>query len=171
MSVSAQPRALQQGDRVGEFDCGVVSLNNWFRTLAVKNQASGSSRTFVSAADDGTIAGYYSLSSFAITREQAGEVGAGMPDPIPATLIGRLAVDLRFRNTGLGASLLRDASLRAVQASLQVGSVAIIVHASEETVIPFYQRFGFKRLSGDHHTLYLPTTDAMSAIERIRNET
>ena len=170
MSVSATPRALQQGDRVGTFDCGVASLNNWFRTLAVKNQAAGASRTFVSATDDGAIAGYYSLSSFAITRKQAGEFGAGMPDPIPATLIGRLAVDLKFRGAGLGASLLRDASLRAVQASLHVGSVAIIVHASDESVVPFYQRFGFKQLSGNQLTLIFPMADALSAIERLRNQ-
>ena len=170
MTTFSQPRALQRGDHAGTFDCGVASLNSWFRTLALKNQASGGSRTFVTGADDGTIAGYYCLSSFTVARESTGEFGAGLPEPIPATLIGRLAVDLRFHGVGLGASLLQDAFLRAVQVSLQIGSAAIVVHTRDEAVVPLYERFGFARLPGDGHTLILPMVDAVATVEGIQNE-
>lgn len=170
MTTFSPPRALQRGDHVGSFDCGVTSLNNWFRTLALKNQTSGGSRTFVAVADDGAIAGYYCLSSFTIAHQLSGDLGAGLPDPVPATLIGRLAVDLKFRGLGLGSSLLQDAFLRAVQVSLQVGSAAIVVHARDETAVHFCERFGFTRHRNDEHTLLLPMVDAVTAIERLRGQ-
>lgn len=170
MTTFTQPRALRRGDRVGPFDCGVASLNSWFCTLALKNQEVGGSRTFVTVADDDSIAGYYSLSSFTIARESTGEFGVGLPHPIPVTLIGRLAVDKRFKGLGLGASLLQDAAGRAVQVSLQIGSAAIVVHTRDETVVPFYERFGFTRLDGDQQTLILPMADAIATIERLRSE-
>lgn len=170
MTSFSPPRALQRGDRVGSFDCGVTSLNNWFRTLALKNQTSGGSRTFVTIADDGAMAGYYCLSSFTFARELSGDVGAGLPDPVPATLIGRLAVDLKFRGLGLGSSLLQDAFFRAVQVSLQIGSTAIVVHTRGETIAAFYEHFGFTRLADDEHTLLLPMADAVATIERLRDE-
>lgn len=93
-----------------------------------------------------------------------------MPDPVPAILIGRLAVDLQFRGHGLGASLLQNAFVRAVQVSHQIGSAAIAVHARDETAVPFYERFGFTRLPGDLHTLMLPMADAVAVIERLSGE-
>lgn len=170
MITFTKPRALQRGDPVGVFDCGVASLNSWFRTLALRNQQAGASRTFVTIADDSSIAGYYSLSSFTISRDAAGALGAGLPDPIPVTLIGRLAVDERFAGRGLGVSLLQDAALRAVQVSLQVGSAAIVVHTQNETVTPFYERFGFVRLNGDRRTLILPMADALATVEGLRDK-
>lgn len=170
MTSFSLPRELQRGDRVGSFDCGVTSLNNWFRTLALKNQASGGSRSFVTVTDEGAIAGYYCLSSFTISRPLVGDFGAGLPDPIPVTLIGRLAVDLKFQGHGLGASLLADASIRALQVSLQVGSAAIVVHTQDDAVVPFYKRFGFTRLAGDACTLILPMADAVAIIEQLRGE-
>lgn len=166
----AHPRALQRGDRTGGFDCGVAVLNNWFRTLAFKNQEAGASRTFVTIADDGSVAGYYSPSSFTIARESTGNFGIGLPDPIPATLIGRLAVDQRFTGHGLRVSLLQDAALRAVQISLQIGSAAIVVHTRDESVVPFYERFGFTRLDGEQQTLILPMVDAVATLDALRGQ-
>ena len=168
MAFSA-PRALERGDRVGPFDCGVPSLNGWFHTLALKNQKAGNSRTFITLSQDGSIAGYYALSSFTIARESTGDFGEGMPDPIPATLIGRLAVDKRFMGEGLGVSLLQDAAVRAVEVSLQIGSAALVVHTRDETVVPFYEKFGFYRLQGDQQMLILPMRDAVATLEGLRD--
>lgn len=168
MTTFTPPRALQRGDPVGAFDCGVASLNSWFRTLALTNQVSGGSRTFITSTEDRKVAGYYCLSSFALARNLTGELGAHLPDPVPAILIGRLAVDLRFRGHGLGASLLQDAFVRAVQVSHKIGSAAIAVHARDETVLPFYERFGFTQFPGDQQTLTLPMADAIATIDRLQ---
>lgn len=167
MSHFSQPRALARGDKVGKFDCGVDSLNSWFRTLALRNQESGASRTFITLDDEGRIAGFYSLSSFSVVKAEVGDAGAGMPDPIPATLIGRLAVHVEHRGEGLGVSLLRDAVERAVRVSLEIGSAAIIAHARDETVVGFYEQFGFARLGGDRKTLMIPMVDAVATIRSL----
>jgi len=166
----SQPRALLRGDKVGKFDCGVDSLNSWFRTLALRNQESGTSRTFITVDDDGQIAGFYSLSSFSVVRAEVGDAGAGMPDPIPATLIGRLAVHVKHRGQGLGVSLLRDAVERAVRVSLEIGSAAIIAHARDESVVSFYEQFGFARLDGDKLTVMIPMVDAVATIRSLETD-
>lgn len=164
MTTFSPPRAIARHDPVATFDCGVASLDRWLKNQAIRNQDSGTSRTFITITDDGTIAGYYSLSSFAVVRAETGAFGKGMPDPVPTTLIGRLAVDRRFEGHGLGASLLQDAATRAVRVSLEVGSVGILVHALNESVIPFYEKFGFTRLDGAPNTLLLTMNDALATI-------
>ena len=164
MTAFGQPRGLMRGDLVARFDCGVVSLDNWLKNQATRNQESGASRTFVTMAEDGAIAGFYSLSSFSIARADSGPTGQNMPDPVPVTLIGRLAVDRRFARQGLGQSLLQDAVLRAIRVSLHVGSAGILVHAETEAVIGFYERFGFSPLPGAPRTLLLTINDARATL-------
>ena len=170
MTSYTPPRALTRGDKVGKFDCGVDSLNSWFRTLALRNQESGASRTFITLDGEGRIAGFYSLSSFSIVKAEVGNAGSGMPDPIPATLIGRLAVHVDHRGQGLGVSLLRDAVERAIRVSLEIGSAAIIAHARDESVVSFYEQFGFARLGGDRKTLMIPMGDAVATIRSLETE-
>jgi predicted N-acetyltransferase YhbS len=48
--------------------------------------------------------------------------------PIPIILLARLAVDRSQQGRGLGASLLKDAILRAAQAADIVGCRALLAH-------------------------------------------
>ncbi len=159
-----RPRALSAGDVVSEFDCGIGALDRWLRGWARHNEAAGGSRTFVSVAE-GTdrVAGFYCLSASSIVRADApGPLSRRMRDPIPVALLGRLAVDRRDAGTGLGGSLLQDAVLRAIQASETLGMRALIVNAKDDDVVPFYERFGFRRFpDGSERVLYLTIADAL----------
>jgi predicted N-acetyltransferase YhbS len=66
-----------------------------------------------------------------------------MPNPLPVLLLGRLAVDRRYHNQGLGSALLRDAMLRAVSISSDAGVFAILVHALSDPAKLFYLSRGF----------------------------
>ena len=66
-----------------------------------------------------------------------------MPDPLPVLLLGRLAIDRRYHNQGLGRALLRDAMLRAVHVAGDTGVFAILVHALSEQAKRFYLSRGF----------------------------
>lgn len=66
-----------------------------------------------------------------------------MPDPIPVLLLGRLAVDKRFHNQGLGQALLRDALLRSVHIAEDAGVYALLLHAISEPAKQFYLSRGF----------------------------
>ncbi len=139
----AAPTPITAGHLRTEFDCGEPSLNDWLRKRALKNQASGASRCFVLCAGDEVI-GYYSLSAGAISLDAApNAMRRNMPNPLPVLLLGRLAVDRRHYNQGLGRALLRDAMLRAVGVAGAAGVVAILVHALSEPAKRFYAACGF----------------------------
>ena len=66
-----------------------------------------------------------------------------MPDPLPVLLLGRLAVDKRYHNQGIGQALLRDAMLRAVNVASNAGVFALLVHALSDPAKQFYISRGF----------------------------
>ncbi len=66
-----------------------------------------------------------------------------LPDPLPVLLLGRLAVDKRCHNQGIGQALLRDAMLRAVNVASEAGVFALLVHALSDAARQFYLSRGF----------------------------
>lgn len=153
------------GDRLSEFRCGEESLDIWLRGRARSNEKNGASRTMVSATREGRVAGYYCLSSSAVDRgEGPPPLASGMPASIPVVLLGRLAVDQEYAGRGLGISLLQHATLRALDAAATIGIHAVLVHAINDDVVPFYERFGFTPFPDSRRTLYLLTKDARATL-------
>ena len=166
MTSFARPRPITPHDDVSTFGCDEQTLDNWLNLRAIKNEVAGSSRTFVTIErESGLIAGYYCLSSSSITRAEAGNpLGQGTPDPVPVILIGRLAVDNRFKGQGVGASLLQDSLLKGIEASRIVGSRAFLVHALNENAVTFYKKFGFALTPESSRVMYLLTKDAEATV-------
>ena len=137
------PVPLQASHRLDAFSCGEPSLDEWLMRRALKNQIAGASRCFVLCVGQ-TVVGYYSLSAAAICHEAAPKaMRRNMPDPLPVLLLGRLAIDHRYHNQGLGQALLRDVMLRAVHIATETGVFAIMVHALSEAAKRFYLSRGF----------------------------
>lgn len=167
MSTFGSPRALTPGDKFVTFDCGEPSLNEWLRSRALKNETTGASRTFVTVeAASGDVAGYYCLSASSLALEDSpGRVKRNMPSPIPIILIGRLAVDQRFKGRGLGASLLQDAVLKGVEASRILGARAFVVDALNDDAERFYRKFGFELMPpAAKRAMFLLVSDAEATI-------
>jgi len=128
---------------LADFDSGELSLNEWLKKRALKNHLVGASRCFV-LCNGNTAIGYYSLSAGAISHEAAPKaMRRKMPDPLPVLLLGRLAVDRRYHNKGIGQALLRDAMIRAVNVSGNAGVFAILVHSLNDQAKQFYLSRGF----------------------------
>ncbi len=70
-------------------------------------------------------------------------------------LLGRLAVDLDWRGSGLGVAVLRDAVQRTKQAASILGIRGIIAHAISEEAKAFYQKHGFVASPAQPMTLLL----------------
>jgi GNAT superfamily N-acetyltransferase len=137
------PAPISSEHQVNEFNSGEATLNDWLKKTALKNQATGASRCFVICEAEKVI-GYYSLSSGAIARDTAPKsMQRNMPVSLPVILLGRLAVDKMHHNKGLGKALLRDAMLRVLNASAEIGIFAILVHALSESAKRFYLSCGF----------------------------
>jgi GNAT superfamily N-acetyltransferase len=87
-----------------------------------------------------------------------------MPDPVPAALLGRLAVDRQWQGRGLGAALLRDAVLRVVGAAETIGVRALFVHAISEEAKAFYEHWGFRASAIEPMTLMITIEEALRVL-------
>ena len=140
---------LTREHELRSFDCERhPSLNLWLKRLALPNQASGDTRTYVVERDK-QVVGYYSLAPGSISRKDAiVRAAKTAPDPIPVVLIARLAVDKSEQGRGLGKALLKDALKRAYAGAEIIGGRAILVHAIDQEAADFYARFGFEACPG-----------------------
>lgn len=87
------PEKLLPNHDLSHFQCGEPTLDDWLRRRALGNEESGASRTYVICFED-RVVGYYALAVGAVTHADApGRVRRNMPDPVPVTVIGRLAID------------------------------------------------------------------------------
>ena len=154
------PSSLAAAHELADFASGVAPLDEWLKRRAWRNEAEGASRTFVACAGM-RVVGYYSLAAASVLREAAsGKVRRNMPDPVPAVLISRLAVDAAWRGRGVGTDLLRDAVLRIIAAAETVGVRAILVHAISTDAKTFYQRHGFRPSPLEPMTLMVSIEEA-----------
>lgn len=137
------PSPISTDHELVNFNSGELSLDDWLKKRALKNQVSGASRCFV-LCNGKRVIGYYTLSAGAIGPETAPKtMRRNMPDPLPVLLLGRLAIDKNYHNQGLGSALLRDAMIRAVSVSSDAGVFAVLVHALSEQAKRFYLSRGF----------------------------
>ena len=145
------PRPLGAADDRASFDCGREALNLWFQHHAWNNQKSGVSRTSVMCdADSGAVAGYVSLSAAQIERAWLPKgQQRNRPDPVPALLLGQLAVDRRYQGRGCARSLMFFALTTAARLSRDIGCFCVFTHPLDDGVRAFYRAFGFEDLPSD----------------------
>lgn len=115
---------------------------------------------FVLVLRDGTIAGYYTLSSTSMQiAELPADIARKLPryPLVPATLLGRLAVDRRHQRKGYGRYLLADALYRACRS--EIASFAVVVDAKDEGARRFYERESFLPMLDQPMKLFRPMAD------------
>ena len=137
------------------FDSGQDDLDAWLRRSAPTAARSRVAQTFVWTSDDQgapveRVLAFYALSAHAIARADApSRIGRGVPDPMPAALIAKLALDRSLQGAGLGGPLLVDALERILRAGQQGPAVrAIVVDAATAAGRSLYTRFGFVAAPG-----------------------
>lgn len=144
------------------FDCEQPSLNDWLKHRALKNHVESYTHVRV-VASDSLILGYYGLSTASIPPDAMPRAvrGGQPPNPIPAILIGRFAVDRGWQGKGIGRLLFRDALIRCVAAADLVGARAVVIHALDAKAAAFYHAHDFVATLASPLTLY-------QAIQRVR---
>jgi GNAT superfamily N-acetyltransferase len=161
--------ALDSHDRVS-FTCGVEPLDRYLKQQASQDVRSGVAAVFVLTPGDGSIAGYYSLSTSTINLSDISPHAAKkLPryPVVPTTLLGRLAVHKAMQGRGIGEALLFDAFKRAQLTTKDVGSWALIVDAKDESAKRFYERYEFLSLLNQPMRLYLPMSEIRLLLARI----
>ena len=159
MSLYRKPELLASHHDIAGFDCGDGALNEWLRRRAPRNQREGSSRTWV-VTDGARVVAFYASSTAVVARTEATRRAArNQPDPLPAMLMGRLAVDRGHQGQGLAAALLKHFLLKALEVASLTGVRLVLVHAKDDQAAGFYRHFGFEPSPMDDLTLMLLVKD------------
>jgi GNAT superfamily N-acetyltransferase len=162
------PELLGSGHQLNGFECGESSLDTWLVRHARAAAGAGSAKTYVvtDAEQDGRVVGYQAITGSSVERRAATDrVATGTGGyQIPAVLLARLAVDTTVQGKGIGALLLRDAMLRAVTVSDEVGIRLLLAHALNEPARAFYLKFGFEGSPTDAMNMQLITKDIKASL-------
>lgn len=161
---------LNQTHEKSFFSCGIDSLDDFLKTQASQQAKKNLSVTYVLLEKSILkVIGYYSLSSTSISLDLLPkDVAKKLPryPSLPATLLGRLAVDKAYQSKKLGKILLYDALKKSLEYSRVVGSMAVIVDAINDSANAFYEKFGFIKLSNCKDKLFLPTLTIRILVEK-----
>lgn len=153
------PELLTTSHDVDGFDCGNESLNDWLERRAPRNQREGSSRTWVVTDGTRAVAFYASATAVMARSEATSRAARNQPDPLPAMLLGRLAVDRHHQGKGLAAALLKHFLLKALEVAELTGLRVALVHAKDSQAAAFYRHYGFEPSPVDNLTLMLLIKD------------
>jgi GNAT superfamily N-acetyltransferase len=143
-----------------EFSCGNLLLDNYLKRQASQDVRRKLSACFVLCdASSSLIKGYYTLSNCSIPGELIPEQFRnhfpGSYVALPATLLGRLAIDRNFHGAGTGKLFLIDALKRSYLISNEIGSFAVVVDPVNDKAERFYDKYGFIKLT-DSGKMFLP---------------
>lgn len=142
------------------FSSGQPGLDAYLQRQVSQDQKRNVAAVFILRDEASSqVLGYYTLSAYSIELSQVEEALAKrLPryPLLPATLLGRLAVDGAAQGQGLGALLLMDALRRSLQTTEQIASIAVVAEAIDEGAARFYGKYGFVPFGQEPLKLYLP---------------
>ncbi len=141
------------------FSCGEPALDAYLQRQASQDIRRRIAQVFVAIDDRAErIAGYHGLSAASFQEDELPPALAErLPHyPVPAAVLGRLAIDRQQQGRGLGETLLLDAIRRVVRASTTIAMYAIIVDAKNDRAQAFYERYGFRAFAKEPRRLFLP---------------
>lgn len=147
-------------DRAG-FSSGRDSVDRYLKEIARGHQEKGISVTRVLVPADARapkpVAGFFTLSGLTVEAQEWPGAAKGLPNGlVPAVLLGRLAVASSWQGRGLGGIMVATARQITREALLRTGGIGMVVDAADESVVRFYQKFGFRRVSENALRLFLP---------------
>ena len=155
----------------GSFRCGRQSLDRYLHRQASQDLNRKLAAVFVLFEPPRKeILAYYTLSAYSIgLTDLEPRLAKRLPryPRLPATLLGRLAVDEQQQGRGLGELILVDALRRSLQAASEIASLAVVAEAIDEQAVTFYKNYNFQPFQDNPMHLYLP----MAVIQKLYQET
>ena len=151
-----------------DFSCGYAELDAYIRQYASQDARKRVAQIFVVLFDkDPAIKGYYTVSAASFRKEELpAELAKRLPHyPVPAAIIGRLAIDQTAQGQGLGEYLLMDVFSRIMQASHKIAIHAILADAKDEKAKAFYERYGFRSFVSHSLKRFI----SMTTVEQLRS--
>jgi len=141
------------------FSCGTLELDRYLKRQASQDVRRRITRVFIcKTKNSNAVIGFYTLSAISLDLSSLPKhLAHKLPHhPVPAALIGRLAVDQLTQGQGIGRMLLTDAYKRTISASEQIAVYALTVDAMDQNALQFYEAFGFAAFQDQPMRLFLP---------------
>ncbi|OZI33407.1 GNAT family N-acetyltransferase [Bordetella genomosp. 5] len=149
-----------------DFCCGTPELDKYFVEQLGQDEGRDATRAYLLLSNH-AVAGFFTLSAGAVELTRLPPTllkQVARYAQLPAAVIGRLAVDQRFKGQGLGGLLLAEALGMAVAGPLAV--TVALVDAKDEGAAAFYRKYGFVSLPDvSPLKLFMTAKGARRAIE------
>lgn len=166
-----QPLDAKLHDR-STFDSGAPEMDEWLRRYATQNRRRDTAATWVVTDASSVVVAFASVAMTGIDRSAAPPaVAKHAPDPVPALLIGRLAVDRSVAGLGVGTSLVAHVLATAVELNDRAACRAVVVTALGERARSWWLRLGFHPFDPDDANgldLYLLTNEIEATLRHLR---
>lgn len=165
-----RPEPLDARHDRAQFDCGNEALDEWLKRFAGQSRRRDTAATWVIGDHHNVVAAYACLSMTGIDLAAAPPALAKQsPDPVPALLCGRLAVDRRYGGLGVGTALIGHILATAVEMNRAAALKAVVVTAVDGAARAWWARFGFEPFdtTPDCLDLYLLTKDIEQTLRHL----
>ena len=143
-------------------------LDEWLRRYAGQNRRRDTAATWVILDADDTVVAYASIAMTGIDRSAAPtSVAKHTPDPIPALLLGRLAVDRRCHGRGVGTAMVAHVLATAEELNTKAACRAVVVSALHADARRWWEHLGFRPFDPDNEgcrDLYLLTAEIQKTL-------
>ncbi len=153
------------------FDSGAPELDEWLRRYSAQNRRRNTAATWVVTTTDATVVAHVSLAMTSIDRAASpASVAERAPNPVPALLIGRLAVDRSHAGLGIGTALVAHVLATAVELNARAACRAVIVSAIDQAARSWWERLGFHPFDPEdpgNPDLYLLTNDIEATLRAL----
>jgi GNAT superfamily N-acetyltransferase len=163
------PLDPKRHDRSG-FDSGEPVLDEWLRRYAGQNRRRDTAATWVIADAHNAVVAYASIAMTGIDLASApARLAKQAPDPVPALLLGRLAVDRRHAGKGIGTALVAHVLASAVELNTSAACRAVVVSALNAHAHSWWESLGFHAFDPDdqgHPDLYLLTSEIEKTLSK-----
>ena len=147
--------ALRESERVMASEHTFVSSVSESR---YQRDGISTTHVLVERVGESYLLGYYSLvvAQMLLAKPQEADRRRLPRYPVPAIRMARLAVATGAQGKGHGDFLLAHAVVRCLDLREQLGLWVILVDALHAKAARFYRAYGFRDVSGEGGTLYLP---------------
>lgn len=165
--------SLNQDHLIADFDCGDEQKNKFLKNFALQNNKGGLGRTYVAVRTDEEnkkVYGYYTISSSAVKFENLPPAKHLPHYPLPAILIGKLAIEKGAQKQGLGTALLFNALKRAAAVAEEIGVFLIEIKAVNERAKNLYVKIGFLEMLDEPMKLYLGIKKVRQLLTELENK-
>lgn len=178
---SIQCRPFRECDRIENFSCGDDAIDRWYVNNASESNEISKSYHLVNS--DNSV-GFFAIYNTSLRRPrflQFHKLYETYPSEVPVICIGQYALTSAFREDSRAEGTQKiphemkyssqgmfHAMKVCVAAHVMTGGRGIIIHPSNDELIPFYERLGFEKIVSisKKFTMYMPIERARAIVNK-----